>query len=153
MSKEATVPSRKLLVYEYENLPSVECNWLHPSCHNCLRQGKILVLSSLAVALLNNTDHNIARRCGSNNITKHTTQLQEWLLMFIQTNYCYEWASYLPISGMESGNVVSKKFMTSSCVLIVSKMSKGIKSVTTKDLSSVFGKAIIINSFLGQICR
>ena len=61
--------------------------------------------------------------------------------------------TYFPIKGMASGNLSWKNCSTFSSLLSDAKMSKGMKSVTTKLWSSVFGRPIIMNSFRGQMCR
>ena len=60
---------------------------------------------------------------------------------------------YLPINGIASGKFSSKKIISSLLDFMLLKMSKGKNNVTTKLWSSTFGKAIIMNSLRGQICR
>ena len=63
------------------------------------------------------------------------------------------YATYLPMSGIESGNLSSKNWMRSFSVLMASNMSNGMNNVTTNVLSSLFGRAIIMKVFLAQMWR
>lgn len=74
------------------------------------------------------------------------------LALSSNTETLYEQNTHSPINGMESGNLSLKKFIKSSSVLMSEKMSKGMNRVHVNDLSKL-GNAIIINSFLGQMCR